>query len=188
VVLYVDLASFKSDLSIPDSSTDSTCTMALEAASRVVEVKTNRKRYWLGSVDETRNYEGVGYAVFVDDITSITSVTVASSRTDTFTTYTDYDPYPLNAPADGRPYTRLILDRPYRYVKLTGRYGWPEVPGQIKEAVTIIASRVMKRVREAPFGIVTSGGIEGTVARIVREDPDVAEMLKSITRFAVSGM
>ena len=97
---------------------------------------------------------------------------------------------PLNAAADGRPWElvrchprgsyRFPTDYP-RAVKVTGRFGWPAVPPAIVEATTILASKLLRRAREAPFGIV-SFGVDGGAARIARTDPDVAFLVRPFIR------
>jgi hypothetical protein len=60
---------------------------------------------------------------------------------------------------------------------VTGVFGWPTVPDGVVTATTILATRILRRQREAPFGIVTVGIEQGAVARIGRTDPDVQNAL-----------
>ena len=53
----------------------------------------------------------------------------------------------------------------------------------MKEATLIIASRLLRRVREAPFGVI-SFGLEGAM-RIARTDPDVTALLAEFDRAPV---
>jgi hypothetical protein len=58
------------------------------------------------------------------------------------------------------------------------------VPAQVKEATSILAARLIRRMREAPFGVVVVGGIDvGAAARIARVDPDVRFLLEPFTRW-----
>lgn len=105
---------------------------------------------------------------------------------------TDFHAEPLNAAADGVAWTRLIIhpnssfvDFPAgerRSVRVVGRFGWPAVPPAVKQATSIYAARLMRRSREAPFGVVTAGIDEGAVMRLGRVDPDVAALLTPYTK------
>jgi hypothetical protein len=44
---------------------------------------------------------------------------------------------------------------------VTGQFGWSTSPEDIKAATSILAAKLFKRVREAPFGIVTVGIDQG---------------------------
>jgi hypothetical protein len=85
---------------------------------------------------------------------------------------------PLNAAEDGKPYTMLThlaggWPATLRSVSVAGLWGWPAVPAPIKQATGILASRLLLRHREAPFGVVFSGAEVGVATRIARSDPDV---------------
>jgi hypothetical protein len=105
----------------------------------------------------------------------------------------DYSIEPLNATADGRPMTAL---RCYSWwptfsyarcllrgnIKITGKWGWPEIPSQIPQATAILASKLLVRSRQAPFGIVTVGLEMGVAMRIAKNDPDVMALLTGLGR------
>lgn len=56
----------------------------------------------------------------------------------------EFTPLPRNAPANGRPWTRLeVAGR--GEVAVTGEFGWPEVPDAIKLATLIQAGRFYGR-------------------------------------------
>jgi hypothetical protein len=106
----------------------------------------------------------------------------SGSYTETWTNGTDFVLEPFNAPADYRPYETLRVRqlagagcrRGYeKSVQVTGQFGWSTLPEDIKAATTILAAKLLKRVREAPFGIVTVGIDQGAAMRIARTDPDV---------------
>jgi hypothetical protein len=56
------------------------------------------------------------------------------------------------------------------------------VPQDIQTATAIVASKLVKRTREAPFGIITVGHDVGVAMRIVRFDPDVHPIIASYSR------
>jgi hypothetical protein len=104
---------------------------------------------------------------------------------------TDYILRPPNAVADGKPWTQIGVRRggAQRFttcyeesVEVRGRFGWAAVPSQVKTATTLIATRLVKRTREAPFGIAAAAGFETGAARISRTDPDVVSLLAPFGR------
>jgi hypothetical protein len=99
----------------------------------------------------------------------------------------DYKLEPLNALADGKPYEMLRAIRTFfpahaGAVRVTARFGWTEPPPQVIEAAVLLANKLIVRVRQAPFGIVTAGADVGVAMRIARSDPDVAMLLDELTR------
>lgn len=180
-MLYVARQEFKASVSIPDTTTDADVDMALEAASRAIE-KVTQRRFWLDAEDVTRSYTAnTSRLVMVDDVASITEVTSDG------TVVTDYTAEPLNSDLDQEPFLWLASDDgafsvKRGAVKVTGRFGWPVIPGQVPEFVTIAASKLLKRAREAPWGVVTAGGIEGHAIRLARQDPDLQFLLGPLMR------
>jgi hypothetical protein len=69
-------------------------------------------------------------------------------------------------------------------VKLTGQFGWTILPEAVKAATSILAAKLLRRVREAPFGIVTAGIDQGVAMRIARTDPDVYSLIAPYSRHA----
>lgn len=63
-------------------------------------------------------------------------------------------------------------------LRVTGTYGFADTPAGVSVATRIIASRMFRRVREAPFGVLGSGP-EGTVMRAgsIALDSDVREAM-----------
>jgi hypothetical protein len=67
-------------------------------------------------------------------------------------------------------------------VTITGLFGWSEdVPPNVTQATKILASRLLKRVREAPFGI-AGAGMDGMPVRVSKSDPDVNLLLNPYSR------
>ncbi|HEX4521659.1 MAG TPA: hypothetical protein VH063_18940 [Gaiellaceae bacterium] len=84
----------------------------------------------------------------------------------------------------GGPYVIGKFWWPYRIpqaVRVTGRFGWPEVPAKVQEAVMILAPRLVLRKREAPWAIVGLGNESGGM-RLSMTDPDVCKLLARYTR------
>jgi hypothetical protein len=67
-------------------------------------------------------------------------------------------------------------------VRVTGRFGWDAVPPEIIEATGILATKLIRRSREAPFGILAVALETGTAIRLARTDPDIASLIDAFTR------
>jgi hypothetical protein len=52
----------------------------------------------------------------------------------------------------------------------------------VQEATGLLATKLLRRVREAPFGIVALGIDPAAAMRIAKVDPDVAFLLGPYTR------
>ena len=183
---YVTLDELKLSLEIGSSYADQDIRAALIAASRGIDQACGRW-FYSAAADSARFYTPLSAdLILIDDLYDFTTlVTDQNGGTDFSQTWTENSEFtlePLNAAADGWPWTRICRhpltslgfpDYYPRSVKVTGRFGWAAVPGEIIEATTILASKLLKRSREAPFGIVSIGIDVGATARIAVTDPDV---------------
>jgi len=191
---YVQLTELKntSEL-IGFSFADYDAQQAINAAEAGIEEYCDRTFYSSGTA-VSRYYSAteLGY-VLIDDLISAATVATDTDGNATFETVwasnTDYLLWPYNATADGKPYERLEPN-PYsslrfstapRSVLVTGQFGWLTTPPQVKEATTIMATRLLRRAREAPFGVVGLG-IDNAPVRISRIDPDVSWLLDNLVR------
>jgi hypothetical protein len=184
---YVDLEVFKASVSMPDNATDADCTMALLAASRAVEQCTRRRTFWKDSGSTARAYTAhTCTLVTVDDTTTVTAVTVDGSAL----AVGDFLAEPANAVVDQKPFLRVrspsgLLTGTRAGVVVTGTFGWPAVPAEVPQLVTIIASKLLKRTREAPWGVITAGGLDGSAVRLAQTDPDARLLVNGLTRALV---
>jgi hypothetical protein len=194
---YVELEQLKSTLELTGQTyADRDLQLAINAASRGIDGATGRRFYLDGDATQVRYYTPESYySVPVDDVTVLTSVILdragAGSFTETWTNGTEFVLDPLNAPADFRPYERLCVRNfsslafPYgieKSVKVTAQFGWASVPDDIKAATSILSAKLVRRVREAPFGIVSAGVDQGEAMRIARTDPDVSSLISDYNR------
>lgn len=198
---YLDLDTFKLRHGIVGEEQDAQISQTLIAVSRQIDQWCGRTfnkdasatiRYFT-PVDTSRSafsysgYAGYGsYVVEPGDFVSLTAVETDSSGLYSFDstwTVSDYILLPRNAPITDEPYTRIERHPGGSYdffphrdsVKLTGVFGWPEVPSVIVEVTAIQAHRIFKRA-SAPFGIV--GSVElGQMRSITSIDPDMKAML-----------
>lgn len=170
---------------------------AIASASRAVDELCGR-RFWLDAdANQVRYYTpATPQLALIDDIVTVTSVKVDRDMDGTFeetwVENTDFFLHPLNGPTETPAKPRWRLERhPFadqaqlppwpRCLQVTGKFGWPAVPDQIKEATGILAGRLLMRAREAPFAVVGLG-VDGVAVRIAREDPDVLKQAGPFVR------
>lgn len=190
---YVDLATFKARANITGTQHDTVLTQVIAEASRQIERMTGRN-FNQTPAGTARTYTAQGGSVlFVDDLVSVSAIaTDDGSRTYPATwAATDYDLLPDEAPLFGRPYTRIDVAPTGRYgfptvargVRVTGVWGWPAVPDDIRGATFLLALRLWKR-QDAPFGV--TGSVElGQLRAITGVDPDVRTIVATYKRVAV---
>ena len=177
------------------SFADEDARQAISAASRGIDEYCGRRFYSDADASSIRYYTPVEPQYLeIDDLVTCGTVATDSDGDGVFettwTVNTNYILEPLNAAADGKPYERLRV-APYggyfwpyrgrRSVAVTGMFGWSSVPPTVKEATTIMATRLLKRAREAPFGVVGLG-LDNVAVRISQVDPDVAFLLDPFVR------
>src|SRR6266496_789196 len=196
---YVELEEFKSTSELSGTSfADADIRGALVSASRAVDSDTGRRFYLDADATQVRYYNGDwrNSKLSIDDLVVLTSLKTdddgSGSYATTWTLTTDFVLDPANAPADSRPYTKILIpsrsakrfpDSCYypNAVKVTGQFGWTVVPENVKIATRLLAERLVKLTREAPFGIVGLQA-DGSVARISRSIPDWDALLAPYRR------
>lgn len=189
--VYLELEEAKATLELSGYSyADGDLEIALSAASRAIDNECSR-RFWLDADNTSvRYYSPDSYSLLViDDVVDIQQVAVDVGGTGSFVAWptTAYNAGPYNAISDSQPYTFLETARGYNFpcvaksVRVTGQFGWSSVPGPVKQCTGIYAARLLKRAREAPFGVL-SFGIDGSAARVSRTDPDLMFLLSSYVR------
>ena len=170
---------------------DNDAQAAITAASRGIDEYTSRIFY---SSSGTRYYTPEDrYCVEVDDIVSLGTFGLDWNRDGTYSTVwtqgTHYNLAPYNNPTLGKPYESVELIKysgaffpPWQLgygksVRLIGTFGWSSTPAPVKQACTILATKLMRRAREAPFGVVGIG-YDQTAVRISKAaDPDICFLL-----------
>jgi hypothetical protein len=189
---YAELEQVRNSLGVSEGYLDANVTLNIAAASRAIDEATGR-RFYLDPADSVRYYEPKSYRlVALDDAVSITEVAIdrtGGGFTEVWDTG-DYVLEPYNALLEYWPYEWLRRSRLggrdfpclERSVRVTGRFGWPQIPAPIVEATQILAIKLLKRTREAPFGIVTPG--MDVAFRIARTDPDVGSLIAPYSRKA----
>lgn len=195
---YVELEEFKSTAELTGTSfSDQDILTALVAASRGIDQAFGRRFYPDIDANQIRYYTPQSPRwLAIDDLITFTSLATDQTGNGTFSNTwaqnVDFVLEPLNAVADGTPFTsvcanaRSSLYFPTTYprtVKLTGKFGWASVPAGIKDATTIVAARLVKVTREAPFGI-ASFGLDGNAVRAatIMRSPEFAFLAEAYSR------
>lgn len=194
--VYVTADALKSSLSMDGFTfADADIAQQLATASRAVDMVCDRRFYLLDpSNDQVRYYTPLRPVTQeIDDLVGLTSLATDQDGDGVFETtwelHTDFELAPDNADLDGRPWERIVLKQRSRSqfpvgmprsVEVTGSFGWTTVPDGVVTLTAILASRLLQRVRMAPFGVVAMG-VENA-ARIVKEDPDLYMLVRDFIR------
>lgn len=197
---YCTAAELKSWMRITVNTEDTLLGFTVTAASRAVDGYCNRQ---FGSVTPavTRYYQWDGTCdgwravLLIDDLQTVTDLVVATDDDDdgtadtTLTLGTDFDLWPLNAAADGVPWTGIML-RPSapvtfpkvpRAVHVTAKFGWTAVPDAVVQATLMQGARFFSR-RNAPFGVAGSPELGSEVRLLEKLDPDLGAGLGHLVR------
>lgn len=202
---YATLAEIKNYLRITDTLDDTLLELCVETSSRMIDQATNR-RFYADTTATTRTYPAyTPNLVYIDDLSSTDGLSVAidTNGSGTFaqawTRGTHYQLEPLNALADGSPVRAIRAIRgqvfpisvptfwPQAFaaqalVSVTGKWGFPTVPTQIKMATLIQSSRLWKRP-DSPLGVAGFGEMGAITLR--RIDPDVHALIAPFALQAV---
>ena len=194
---YVELEQLKETLSLTGTQyADWDLQVAAKAASRTIDAMCGRRFYPDPDANQVRIYTPwANGLLYVDDLLTLTTLRTDPGGDGTYEETwapTDYVLEPVNAPLAGRPYELILMHGLGRYpfpsayakgVQVTAKFGWARVPDAIVEATAILTGRLVKRKREAPYGVVAVGGLEsGSGKYLPRLDPDVRSLVAPYTR------
>lgn len=190
--LYATVAALKVRLSISDTTDDTTLGMILSGVCRAIDTHCGQ-HFYRDATATTRYYtaEHDDDTLFIDPLVSVTSIATDTAYDGTYETTwatTDYRLMPVNAAADGWPYTWVRIKSGGAYdfvsyeagVKIVGVFGWPAVPDAIAEAALLWSERLYKR-KDAPFGVLAFPEA-GEMRLLEKMDPDVVTLLKPYVR------
>jgi hypothetical protein len=200
---YVELEEFKSTAELTGKTfADGDILVALVAASRGIDDALGRRFYADVDAAQVRYYTPlVADRLWTDDIVTLTELATDpggdGTYEDVWTLNTDFTLGPLNAAADGKPYTHIdvhpgsSLYLPCsvpRSVKVTGKFGWAAPPAAVKTLTRLVAARLLKRTREAPLGFVELG-VDGAAVRAssYARDPDYNFLIGGLDRSVTVG-
>lgn len=184
-----ELASY---LRIGDANDDQELGLAVTGASRAIDHATNRQ---FGKVDsaEARTFEARwsrtrgAYVVEIEDLMTLDSLDVVVAGSSLASSA--YQILPVNAAAEGMPWTRLLVESATSptigtgpcTVAVTAEWGWAAVPDTIVNACLLQASRLFQR-RNAPFGVAGSPDLGSEVRLLAKIDPDVETLVRPYRR------
>lgn len=194
---YATLAEYKNWIAVRglsgdvalDVQDDSVIEILIEAASRYIDRETG-KRFFKDTSDQTRYYTtDDAYCVRVDPLAEApTSVSV--DYTEGLRSYTvlssstDYDLLPDNAALEGMPYTEIAINTAYssyfpksrRGIKVVGKFGYPAVPKDVKDATLMIA----QNINSARSGQSSNGRITVTAGGVVIRPEEVPALAQKV--------
>lgn len=194
---YAELEMLKKTLQLDGTNfADLDIQRAIDASSRGIDWECGRRFYADTDATSVRYYTPDNDAcVHIDDLITLTSVLVDDDGDGTFdvtwTNNTDFTLEPLNAAAEGWPYTRITrhprsnlwLPNFPRSVKVTGKFGWTEVPDQISQACSLMAAKLLKRSREDPGGSAEALALGGAAVRLAGADPLIRGLMAPYIRY-----
>lgn len=158
---------------VSDTDDDTKLEICVEAASRQIDGYCGQ-RFWKDSSAVARYFTAYDGAVDLADgdfggIADTSGLIVATDDANALTygttwATTDYRLQPLNAAADGAPWTELAASPIGVYafpaygdaIKITAKWGWPAVPTDVKKACLLVAGDLFK-AKDAPFGVAGFG-------------------------------
>lgn len=205
IIPYITLDQLKATMTITGTNGDADGTAAIEAASRDIDGICNRGGgFGPGTPGEVRYFDaeisgdleiddvyGSGIVVQTDDNGDGTFVTTWNVGVD-FEFLSDC-PSRYNAPAFDWPWTRLevrsngahrFLPNFTKSAKITGTFGWPEVPQGIIDATTLLAGRIYTLKRSAQLDVIP-GGDQGMI-RLGSKIPNVMMLVSRYQRHKIA--
>ena len=202
----MDLATYKATVGVTGGSTDAQLQASLDTASRAIELACGM-RFFAAADPEAeptvRYYTPIRpMTLDIDDAIDVvelaTDITGEGNYDQVWVLNRDFYLKPENAPVNpdgtpGYPYTQIRVHPWTHYVlpplpragRVTAHYGWPALHPNVVEYCGILTAKLVKRKKEAPFGIQTFG-TEGAM-RIAQKDPMWNELMCDLVRDQVIG-
>lgn len=193
---YVTTAELKAYVKIPldDVADDTNVAHAIAGASRAIDRLCKRQFGKVASavprIYTPRYHPQLRKTVVdTDDLMDVTGLVVSSDMAGDggfATTVTAYTLGPVNAAADGRPWSLLVntgssMPLTPESVRVTALWGWTAVPEAITQACLIQSSRFLSR-RDSPYGVAGDPAAGSELRLLAKVDPDVAVIVRDYTR------
>lgn len=184
MTVYLSATALKDTLSLTgETFADNDVDRALLAASRGLDELCHDRFYATAGTYyfDPADSMTVKLRPSAGSITSIAVDTDGDGDFETELTDTDYLAWPYNNPAEAKPWWEVQLHPKSsvrfpaypRSVRVIGSFGWATLPPALEQATGLLAAKLLKRAREAPFGIAVFGTEGGVAMRIARNDPDI---------------
>jgi hypothetical protein len=173
---YCTLPELKSYLRIDDTNDDVFLAVWITTVSRNI-VDLPESRSYPTAYDRHLGC----WVAQIDDVMDVDELDVIDANA---RVVTDCELWPINAAAEGEPYTQIMVNQPGRLVISAP---WGPLPGTAgptaaKAAVWLQAARLAAR-RDSPFGIAGSPSEGGSEIRLLAKlDPDVITCLNPVRR------
>lgn len=196
---YITAPELQAALPAVDVTDQVLTNIAIDAASRGIDAWCGQ-RFWLPSTVTARQYSPENESLCRPDPIATTTGLIVQTDTagngtfsTTLTITTDFLLRPTNAADETpvQPYTQIWLPTalfPLPYdgrptVKVTAKFGWPAVPGDVKAAALLLARDLFKEMKDAPFSV--AGTAEFGVLRI-RQNTTAQRLLARYRRALVA--
>ena len=195
---YLTRDEFKAAVEIADTVDDADIDRALEAASEVIDRFCGRSFVPVANQADARYFDVYQTdRLQVGDVSTVSEVAEDTAGNGSFVLIlpaTAYQLYPLNAGQPGvqggyteiriKPYSGYAFDIGYQ-VRVTGVWGFGDVPATVEQACLILANRYFHRP-SAPFGL-QEAPQSGMLATLTETDPDIASLLGSLVISGTAG-
>jgi hypothetical protein len=190
-LIYASLAELKSYMNeTTDTADDANLNICLTGASRAIDGVTAR-RFWIDDAPTAQVYRTRGNVtklpdgelLLTKDIAATSGVVVEGWEGSGYAVIgaSSYELYPESDISLGRAATGILMPdsgwSTYRKVRVTATWGWPAVPGVVKQACLIQAQRLYSR-KDSPNGAM--GDVTWGVMRVPYMDPDVKVLLRPL--------
>jgi hypothetical protein len=192
---YCTLDEVKAALRITDNTDNTLLENSVEAASRRIDGYTGR--YFFQQTRTVKVFATDVLRVFLkDDLVSVTTLKTDNAGDQSFnTTWTagvDYALEPYDADLLGIPYFRITAVGGKTFpiftvpampgVEVTGVWGYPSVPDDVREACVLLAIRGFARYNAA-LGVV---GFADMAIQVRAVDPDVRDFLSPYRKLGLA--
>lgn len=184
--MYLSPAELKATLSLSGTTfADGDIDRALATAAATIDRYCGRT-FDVPAADTFRLFKPTSSSLLiVDDLVSVSEVAqdvVGDGSYSDVRAASTFRTEPLNA-SDGPITSIRSTSGSWRgVVKVTGKFGWSETPPEVVDVTLMLASALLKRQREAPFGIASFGGESGSAMRIVGMDNHIKSLLDPLRR------
>lgn len=183
---YCSLAEVKAVLRLTDNTDDTLLEKSVEGASRRVDGYCGR--FFYQTTKTIQLFPVNEYSLNIPDLATSSGLIVKTdtSGDGTFaTTFSASDFYlePTDVALQGRPFNRITIKGsktfPFLYqpprpsVEVTGTFGFPSIPNDVREATILLSIRGFGRYNAA-LGVVGFGDMAIQVRAV---DPDVRDLL-----------
>lgn len=184
---YCTLAEVKAACRIDNATSDTLLENVIEGASRRIDGYCGRFFYQVANT-AIKFYPTTEFVCPLPDLAS-SNVTVRTDDdgTGAYATLWSAGQYrlePTDTVLQNRPYTRIITTGirtfplfsypPEPALQITGTWGWPSIPDDIREACVLLSMRMFSRFN-APLGVAGFSDMGAITVRSI--DPDVRDLL-----------